>query len=86
MTQPVRSEDTLLALAGHLSWVVGLPILVPLVIFLLRGDLGGSVERELELVLHRRVRGGRGRAARGRAAGAPGGRAGLPGGRHRRAP
>lgn len=38
MTQPVRSEDTLLAVAGHLSWVVGLPILVPLVIFLLRGE------------------------------------------------
>ena len=38
MTSPVRSEDTLLALAGHLSWLVGLPILVPLVIFLVKGD------------------------------------------------
>lgn len=36
MTRPVRSEDTLLALAGHLSWVVGLPIAVPLVIYLVK--------------------------------------------------
>ena len=38
MTSPVRSEDTLLALAGHLSWLVGLPILVPLIVFLVKGD------------------------------------------------
>lgn len=39
MTQPVRTEDTLLALAGHLSWIVGLPFLVPLVVFLVRSDV-----------------------------------------------
>lgn len=38
MTQPVRSEDTLLALASHLSWIVGLPIVVPLVVYLIRQD------------------------------------------------
>ena len=50
-----------------------------------RGQLGGGVESELELVLDRRR--GRGGGGRGTAAGgAPGVRAGLPGGRHRRAP
>ncbi len=38
MTQPVRSEDTLLALGAHLSWVVGLPIVVPLIVFLVKGN------------------------------------------------
>lgn len=38
MTQAERSEDSVLALIGHLSWVVGLPILVPLVVYLLRAD------------------------------------------------
>ena len=52
-----------------------------------RFDGGGGVESDLELILHRDVRGGRGRAARRRAArGTPGGRAGLPGGRHRKTP
>jgi len=37
MTGPVRSQDTLLAVACHLSWVVGLPILVPLGVYLLAG-------------------------------------------------
>ncbi len=39
MTQPVRTEDAALGVAAHLSWVVGLPILVPLVIYLVKqGD------------------------------------------------
>ncbi len=38
MVQPVRSEDTLFALACHLSWVIGLPIVVPLVVYLVKQD------------------------------------------------
>jgi uncharacterized Tic20 family protein len=50
MTQPVRSEDTLLALASHLSWIVGLPILVPLVIYLVRGNVPFVREHAAEAV------------------------------------
>ncbi len=39
MTQPIRTEDAVLGVVSHLSWVVGLPVLVPLVIYLVKqGD------------------------------------------------
>jgi uncharacterized Tic20 family protein len=39
MTQPARTEDAVLGVVSHLSWVVGLPVLVPLVIYLVKaGD------------------------------------------------
>ena len=50
MTQPVRSEDTLLALACHLSWIIGLPIVVPLVVYLVRGSVPFTREHAAEAV------------------------------------
>ena len=50
MTQPVRSEDTLLALAAHLSWIVALPIVVPLVIYLVRGNVPFVREHAAEAI------------------------------------
>lgn len=38
MTSPVRTEDKLLALGAHLSWVVALPLLVPFVLYLVKRD------------------------------------------------
>lgn len=38
---PPTSEDRLLALAAHLSALVGAPLLVPLVIYLVKKDDGG---------------------------------------------
>ncbi len=37
-TPQVSTEATVLALASHLSWVVGLPVVVPLVVWLIRQD------------------------------------------------
>ncbi len=37
-SQPVRPEQTVLALGCHLSWVVGLPLVIPLVVYLVKQD------------------------------------------------